>query len=294
MPEVSGLRTFLNAGVMSGAQTMALDSHVHLYSCAALGAALSSGRDNLAAASSRAAHVPESFGLVLTENAGDHSFEGLASGRLRALGWQVRPVRADRAVLVALRERDDAELLLFAGCQIVTRERIEVLALCTRDRFSDGSPLHELLAELSRRSVPAVLPWGLGRWRGGHGSVICDLMSDADRPAFLLGDTAGRPRFSRPPILFRRAAANGIPILSGTDPVPLADAEVGIGEYGCLIGFGRDTEWPAAELRRQLLNLQEQPEIIGHRRGITSVLSQQMALRRRPVHCMTPSQDREA
>lgn len=282
------------AGAATGARVMALDSHVHLYPCADLGMALSAGRDNLAAAARRAGRFPDTFGLALTETQRDSAFEGLASGRLRAQGWRIETAPADDAVLVAKRERDDAELLLFAGSQIVTRERIEVLALCTRQRFADGSPVRDIIADLSTLRVPAVLPWGLGKWTGVRGTVVKDLLSETASPRILIGDNAGRPRHAMPSVLFRRAVSGGIAILPGTDPLSLAGAEAGIGQYGCLIEFQNDTEWPADGLRRQLLNLRVQPEIIGRRRGLISVIREQVALRRQPVRGIAPSRDREA
>lgn len=269
------------AGTTASPPLIALDTHVHLYPGADPGRALSAGRDNLAMAALAAGRPADGAALLLTETVRDDAFGALADGRLVAEGWQVRPAPEDRAALRARRHADGAVLLLVAGRQIVTEEGIEVLALATAERFSDGQPVRAVLAELRARGIPAVLPWGVGKWIGARGRTVAALLAEAGRPGLMLGDNAGRPRGWTRPALFARAAAAGIAVLPGSDPLPLRGAEAGIGRFGCVIEGALDPDRPAADLRNRLFALRGQPAAIGRRRGPLAVLAEQVALRRR-------------
>jgi hypothetical protein len=267
-----------NIGATS-APFIVLDTHVHLYLGADWGQALTAGRDNLAAAAHAADHRTASYGLLLTETARDDAFGALAGGRLSPKGWIVHPIPNDAAALWLERELDGATLLLVAGHQIITQEGIEVLALATTHRVADFQPIRTVLDELKRLGIPAVLPWGVGKWIGARGATIAALLSEAERWNFMLGDNAGRPAGWMTPPLFGKAATKNVPVLPGSDPLPLPRAETGIGRFGCLIDGHIDSARPAEDLRARLLSLASQPVVIGRRRGPLAVVGEQIALR---------------
>lgn len=260
---------------------IALDTHVHLYPGADPAVALSAGRDNLAAASRVAGYHPQTFALILTETAADDAFTALASGKIAPDGWSICTFPDDPAALRARRLADDAELLVFSGRQIVTLEKVEVLALATAERYQDGRPIDAVLDDLMNQGVPAVLPWGVGKWIGVRGGLIHKLIDGADPVAPMLGDNAGRPRGWPPPTMFRKAASDDRPILPGSDPLPIPGSETGIGRYGCLIQGKLDPLLPSVDLRRHICALQGLAEVIGRRRRLPAVIAEQIALRRR-------------
>lgn len=263
---------------------IALDTHVHLYPGADLAAALNAGLDNLTAAARRSGYEPRAFGLLLTETARDHAFDAIASGALRVRGWSVQRYPQDEAALRLTREHDGGDLLLLAGSQIVTAERIEVLALASRKRLVDGQPLRRVLDTLAEEEFPAVLPWGVGKWLGPRGRLIGEVLGEARGRGIALGDNAGRPPFWPRPGLFLRAEKAKMPVLAGTDPLPTAGAERGIGRYGCVLGVGvpdfLSSAQPAAEIRQRLRCLRGALPVIGCRRDLRSVAAEQIALRR--------------
>ena len=59
--------------------------------------------------------------------------------RWRPRRWTVRAT-GDAAAII-LRSPDNDEVIMLAGSQIVTSERLEVLALATTQRYPDGRPL---------------------------------------------------------------------------------------------------------------------------------------------------------
>jgi hypothetical protein len=95
----------------------------------------------------------------------------------------------------------------------------------------------------------------------------------------MLGDNAGRPRGWATPPHFRRAMAMGMPVLPGSDPLPVAGAEAGIGGFGCLLDGRLDPVRPAEDLRARLFRLRGQPVTIGRRKGVGAVVAEQIALR---------------
>lgn len=258
----------------------AIDAHVHFYEVASLDHALDAGRDHLLTAAVSAGYQPSTVCLCLTETSGDNAFEALASGSLVPSAWSVRDAPpGDAAALWLERRSDGATLLLIAGRQIVSEERVEVLAIATRNTFSDGKPVKAVLEELRNKQIPAILPWGVGKWLGKRGRIVDGLLAQAGPTGLMLGDNAGRPRRLRRPRRFDRAAADNVPVLPGSDPLPLPGAELGIGQFGCVFEGRLDMDRPAADLRSRLFTLRTQPIPIGQRRSLPAVIREQLELR---------------
>lgn len=269
--------TYLDAPSPKAVQRIAIDTHVHLYPGADAGRALTAGVDHLNAAQ----HGADRLALVLTETSRDNAFEDLALGRRGAEGWSCDRVAKDPAALWASNASEGQTALLLAGRQIQTRERLEVLALVTTERFDDGMPIRTILAQLHAQRIPAVLPWGVGKWLGRRGDEVAAILASAGAHGLMLGDNAGRPRIWRTPSQFAQAKRAGVPVLPGSDPLPLPGAEAGIGAFGCVLETSLDESCPASSLREHLFTLRGQPIQIGERRGLSAVISEQIALRRR-------------
>lgn len=257
-----------------------VDGHVHIYrnfdvrmfADAALGNLDAGGR----AASLRA---PWERCVLLTERAGDDAFARLRAGRGLPGGWSV-DLHDDDSTALKLRRGDGEVLLVVAGRQIVTAERLEVLAVGTAESFDDGQPADAVLDALHEARRPAILPWGLGKWTGARGRRVAELMAArAHRGGLLLGDNAGRPRGWRRPPLFRRAAELGLPILPGTDPLPLPGAERRVGRFGFVLEGALDANAPGSDLAARLFCLRDQPRRFGRRTSALAALSDQARLR---------------
>lgn len=246
-----------------------VDGHVHLYDCAdRLRFAEATARNLARAVPAGVSHWQGC--LLLTETARDTAFQNLREADLCG-GLKIKTIPDDPAALSL--NWNGSALMLIAGRQVVTAEGLEVLALATARQFDDGQPIAALLAQLRAEGIPAVLPWGLGKWLGRRGRVVADLVQD--QPGLLLGDNAGRPPGWSVP-LFRR----GLPVLPGTDPLPLPGAEEGVGQYGFMLDGRLDPQRPAVDMARRLMALRAQPQTFGHRRSFGTILGEQVALRR--------------
>jgi len=219
--------------------------------------------------------------LMLSETDRDHCFEQLASnasvGSMRTdadsgpassrehtaapedapSGWlTTQEAESLRCAGPEARE----PVCLIAGRQLVSREGLEILGLAWRpsraelapgQALATGQPASVLLRGLLAAGAIAVLPWGVGKWLGPRGQLVERLVRDpelAGHPRFLVGDIAHRCWPWPTPGAFRC----GLPVLAGTDLLPLAGLEGQLAAYGSSLEASLDPDRPAESLRRAL------------------------------------------
>ena len=253
---------------------------MHLHERFPLERLLDAAAANFARARDRLRTEGEVFGcLMLTEVAGADCFAALADGELSAGAWQIR--RTEEPVsLVAVRS-GRLPVLVIAGRQIVSGERIEVLALGTRARIPDGEPLAATIDAVRAAGALAVLPWGSGKWWGKRGRRVDAYLARAPQGKIFLGDNGGRPIGLPAPRQFARASRRGILVLPGSDPLRHAGEIERIGSYGLVLHLRLDLDRPAAALRAHLDALERQLATFGRRQSPGRFLTSQLSLRLR-------------
>lgn len=252
------------------AHKLVVDGHVHLYPCFDPARFLTTAQSRLATAARR--NGAEAGALLFTETARDNAFEALKDGTLLPPGWQVDSTEGDPAIVLRS-DRGGLPLIIVAGRQIQTRERIEVLALASdAPPPAEGTSLAEVLATLAADGVPALLPWGVGKWMGKRGRIV--VKTFAETPGLLAGDNAGRPLGWRAPALFADH-----PVLPGSDPLPYPGAEANVGCYGGVLDGPFDLSRPGAAIRTRLAGLTKSPPSFGRRAGPAGFVTAQMRLR---------------
>lgn len=229
-------------GIFADMQIVA-DTHVHIYPFYDLRAQLDAACENLR----RAAPQAEALALCLTERKGQAVFKELQRGDLKTEAWTISPT-ADPDALLA--QSGSASLYLLAGRQIVTAERIEVLALGQDVQAPDGESLADTLKRVGESDAIAVLPWGLGKWLGSRGAIISKILDKQGLDDLVLGDTCLRPAWFPTPALLRKARSRGFSILYGTDPLPRPHEENITGQWATLWEADWDASHPAAAWRR--------------------------------------------
>lgn len=246
-----------------------VDTHAHLYPCHDVDLFLACARRNLSRLAGR--HVPhaQAHVLCLTERSMDTAFADLAAGRQAPRGWRLAPCAESSAV--RLRADDFFELILVAGRQVVTRERVEVLGLGIAAAVPDGLPLADTLDTIREREGVPVLPWSPGKWLGQRGRVVRALIETAAPGGFLLGDTALRPRPCILPRLLVLGSERGIALLAGSDPLPLPGDERHVARYATLLDAPFSAETPVASLRLALSSPTPRATVCGSRRSWPSV-----------------------
>jgi len=238
-----------------------IDAHVHIYDCFDISTFLDSAIHNFRKAAQDSSVGTRFIGvLLLTETASDHKFEALkeiASGRTEnrdAPSWQFTNTEEDCSLLA---ENGENQVLVVAGRQIITREKLEILALGTTRSFPDRLPIREVLATIRASQALAVLPWGFGKWLSDRGLVIEELLNSAHHPDYFLGDNSGRPGFLPRPRFFAQAKKRGIRILPGSDPLPFPREMVKPGSFGFILNHRISIITPASDIKKLL----SEPEI---------------------------------
>jgi hypothetical protein len=236
-----------------------IDTHVHIHDRFRLDQFFASAHLNISRAAAKRRAAEDFTGvLMLTEACSANWFAALASMAEekqthpgREMGrWKLSPTGEDASLRV--HDGDQRALLLIAGRQVVTAEKLEVLALFVAEPIEDGRPIRDVLARVEALGGQPVLPWGFGKWSGRRGKVLDQLIKEADRPMVCFGDNGGRPAFLPEPRQFRFAREKGIPILPGSDPLPFSTEDGRAGSFGCCIDAEVSLRQPAGDLKRIL------------------------------------------
>ena len=257
---------------------MAVDGHVHIHPCfdvaALLEFALTNFQQNFSESSPGSSQPfatsnsgsKVAFLLALSESQGQNAFAHLRShnqsqNKLFLKNWQISSTRESeslRACPTDRTNRTDSQsfepiesIYILAGRQIVTSEGLEVLALATDCAFIEGrSTADTIQAVLSKGGIP-VIPWGFGKWLGKRGQWLSALLR-SPHPNLCLADSGSRPVFWPEPALLQQASAQGLSVLSGTDPFPFRSETKLVGRSGFTITGAFDPSRPAASLRQAL------------------------------------------
>ena len=251
------------------------DTHVHLYPCYDLNAALLYGFDNLQ-------HLAHTVGwansadvlkvLFLTERHDCEIFNGLAQGRCIHPGFSIEPSDEGGALWVNFRQRP-GRLLIVAGRQIVTQEKLELLALAMPEKIQDGSPIFQAIEEVLARGGVPVLNWSPGKWFGKRGRKVKELIKLSSKDRFLVGDIGMRPKIWGEPILFALARRSGFRLAAGSDPLPFKGEERNIGSFGVVAEAEISNQVVVTDLRRFLWDAKW--KIVGRRDSLGGMLRRQ-------------------
>jgi len=257
---------------------MLVDAHVHLHPCFDVSVFLDSAREHFAAAA-RAMNRPEAMGcLMFSECVWHDAFAALADGSLMrdVPRWSICATDEPEALL-AMHE-GQAAMLIVAGRQIITAERLEVLALACGQRFADGEPASETCHRVLAADGLPVLPWAFGKWWGRRGRVVHELLDSPLAEHLFLGDNGNRPACAPSSSILQRGRQQGIPILPGSDPLPLTWQVHRAGSYGFFLDRSIPLNAPAAALRK-LLQQRVQPPVFGRRASLMRFVRANIGLR---------------
>jgi hypothetical protein len=230
--------------------TVIADTHVHLYPVYDTAAALHTLRRRLAALAPDA--VPVGF---LTASAGHDAFAALTENAGLAARVNAEPAGSGtvlRSLSLDPLPSTRSPLVLLPGRQVVTGERIEILALTLEGPVADGRPAEATVAEILERGGVPVVSWAPGKWFFRRGRVVRALFERFRPGELLLGDTSLRPVGWGEPRLMRSARARGFGVVAGSDPLPGAGEERRLGSYATRLEGAWDAACPVASARRLL------------------------------------------
>lgn len=251
---------------MTNRRYILADAHVHIYNCFNYSKFFDSSLNNfLYAAKQKRMYSATQNVLLLAESSGYNKFDFLTQiareEKYLEDVWFFRETLEDCALRLEKKQQQQQQqnLFLFAGSQIVTYEKLEVLALLCKTRIPDGLTLKETIDQVTRNGGLPVIPWGFGKWIGHRGEILNHFLSKTNPNEVFLGDNSGRPSFWKNSPIFAKAQKSGIKILPGTDPLPFPQQAKRPGSYGFLLEGFLDNDQPAKSFKHALLSTQTQP-----------------------------------
>jgi hypothetical protein len=232
-----------------------VDAHVHIHPRTDVTALLSSAERNFGAIASLQGLSEWHGVLLLTEMAADAWFDGIAAQKAPGTfgPWQLSHVEPNR--IEAKKSAAAGSVSFVAGRQVVTTERIEVLALGTRAKFEDGRSLEDTIQAAQNAEALVVLPWGVGKWLGQRGRLVEAALKADRKKKIFAGDIASRPSFWPEPPVFRTLLSRGLPVLPGSDPLPLKGEEEHVGACGFWFNGRLPSTVSGAALQNQILQM---------------------------------------
>lgn len=241
------------------------DTHVHLYPCYDIRRSLDALRGNLSRLDGQAVCLG-----FLAERRDCRCFQEMRDSGAGLSGSGLETECLDNAL--RFREQGRPDLYLFPGRQIITRERIEILALTVDLEIEDGLPAQEVVDRILQGNGLPVVSWAPGKWFFKRGEVVERLLAENKPGALFLGDTTLRPAGWGLPLIMGKGLRKGFALVSGSDPLPFAGEEQFMGRYGVAFDCDFDPRHPAQSIRAVFSRPGFRPCLVGRRGTVVQTL----------------------
>lgn len=189
--------------------------------------------------------------------------------------WQKESVKLEPYTFWC--RKQEKTLLVVTGTQINTAEGLEVLVIGNQGDTAQGMPIKVLLDQ-QHDGLLNIIPWAAGKWLSKRGKLLTQLLETIKPQQFILGDNAGRPWPWKNTSQLTYARTHNIPVLCGSDPLPLPEHYLKSGSYGNLIETPLQMEKPWTSII-QAIHKQPQTEEFGRLCSVSSFVINQLKLR---------------
>ena len=246
-----------------------LDAHVHLYDTFHLREFLHHTMQQLHSLNRQ--NEPAEYGVMLTERPECSFFKHIANGLVPLPSpWEI--AAAPDSFSLQLSDNTN-ELWLFSGRQMNAAERLEISAFGLHDILSDGQPLSQLIDQIRSQGALPCLNWAFGKWLFKRGQLIQQTVNECrDSGPLLLCDSSLRFTGWPEPAVFQ----SDLPLLAGTDPLPVHNEQYAAGSYGCRIDTQLDSSAPWDSLKTALCNSHTSIRRAGARNSLAKTLLRQL------------------
>jgi len=252
-----------------------VDTHTHLYACFSTGAFLTWSRKNFetAARNFGTEHFQEVLFCLDATNT-----RAFPDAHLQNETSDWRFSSTEETVSIRARDGSGRTVFLVTGKQLISRERLEVLALGSREAFPQSVPLKDLIKQVEEAGAIPGVPWGFGKWMGNRGRVLDRVLTETGNRNFFLGDNGGRLGIFPIPSALKKAERRGIPVLRGSDPLPLPSEIRRPGGFGLMIPETLDPERPFEQLQRLIFDEQVPKRDYGRPLSLFSFIKNQFRM----------------
>lgn len=266
-----------------------VDGHVHLYSNYDLLGAFKIGIENLSKNArkivqnlelnhNKATHTSIKV-LLLTERSDCHFFDQFcdSASRFESIGLKIKQTPELEALLITCNHGD--AIYIFAGRQIITAERLEILSLTSNKMIEDRKfTVKEVIEKVNEsRGIP-VLNWAPGKWFFKRKKVVQQTLEKSSPQQVLIGDTSLRHTLWPEPKLMIQAKDTGFKVIAGSDPLPFRGEENLIGSYGFSAIAEFDPEKPVTSIRKMLRDQNSKVSFMGKRNNILKFTKREITI----------------
>lgn len=245
--------------------TTYIDTHCHYYASISFADFFVYITKNISAYSKGASNH---FAICLVEIAGTNWFS-LLQTQVPSNSFSVE-TKDEQTLLV---HSGDQLISVFCAHQVNSLEKVEVIIVGHRKSIPSGLPLVQYL-EIYSDDYLVILPWGVGKWLGDRGRLISKVIQQ--NFSFALGDNGGRPGWWSSISQFSKAHELNIPVLAGSDPLPVKSFVNRVAGYGNIFDgeFSECHAWINA-----VKALTKPPKTFGHVCTTVTFIFDQISLR---------------
>jgi len=248
----------------SSTSLVLIDSHVHIHGTYDLNIFFESVFNNFSYYASRIDKTkPWKAFLLLTEMYAVNYFGKLYETNSIDSSNKYIVQRTEEKNSVRITSSKGNEVFVISGKQIIAKNNIEVLALCTNKEFDEQQSLSSTIKLINVENGIAVLPWGVGKWSGKRKESLNKFLIDNREESFFLGDNSGRPTFWSEPDLFKIGNQTGHFVLPGTDALSIPSEVNKTATYGFYVYDKIDKNKPTESIKNIITNLTASPKHYG-------------------------------
>lgn len=267
--------------VLKQNELVLVDSHVHYYPFCTYSEFFETIYHNMSAWARELTHENHFSGIIfLCETKNSSSFlelRDMAGIESNAGEWVIATVEGED--MLRANNGYGRDILIVPGTQVITAENLEILLIGSSHKIPHGKPARSYI-DGTNRSLVIIIPWGVGKWLGKRGKVIEDIITSAKHSVFAVGDNSGRPAVWSHVSQFKQAKNQGISILPGSDPLPVAGQHKKVGGSGIAFYGSSDPGDLLDQLKRKILHSPDSQFIpYGKHDNIWQFLAAQVMLR---------------
>ncbi len=258
-----------------------LDTHVHIHSCFDLNNYFKFAFDNFSKNAKQIDKSHQWIGvLFLAEVEGVCFFSKLkeAINKTNSLfhseKFQLKETLETNSIIIS--NEKNKKIIVLPGKQIIAKDNIEVLALCTDQEIEKNKNILTTVQNINSKNGIAVLPWGVGKWFGKRKIIVEDFLKKHSNEKFFLGDNSGRPFFWTKPNIFKIGNRTKHFVLPGSDALPIPSEENKTASFGFYLFKEIDETKPLESIRQIILSLSETPKMYGNLENLVPFFKNQI------------------
>ena len=220
--------------------------------------------------------------LLLADPPGTDSLRELREGPGTSLppDWDLRTPDRGRGVVLTP-PHGAPRIVLLAGRQLRTTERLELLALDCVETIPDGLSLNDAVDRAGEAGAIRVIPWGFGKWTLSRRRTVERVLTERPMSGLHVGDNGNRPGLSPLPRLLGPDRPGDVLNLPGSDPLPFPDHARRAASCGFVLPGDPDLDSPGASIRKALGSLTRDPPIVASRRSPVAFVADQLRMQLR-------------